>query len=170
MTHANPTGYHDVNVLFIGNDVEQPLAMIDISIGEVLYDNDSLEILGVDDTGSVYLVRKVDGTWQGSVIWQDTGALYAVTVGDFLPGRGGDEIIVAGESGAVTLLALTFPDSLSQNGRVELTEFAQVAHGWKKTNPGADISPWPLGNGIVDLNDLAVIIENWLETSYWLEE
>ena len=42
------------------------------------------------------------------VIWQDSEPLYAVTVGDFLPRLSGDEILVAGESGAITILIPMF--------------------------------------------------------------
>ncbi|MFC1761665.1 hypothetical protein ACFL6U_06255 [Planctomycetota bacterium] len=58
----------------------------------------------MDQSGSVYLVRRVGETWSGQVLWQDSLPLFAVTVGDFLPQRPGDEILVAGESGIVTLL------------------------------------------------------------------
>ena len=63
-----------------------------------------LEILGVDHTGSVYLVRRDGEDWQGRVIWQDAGPLYAVVACDVLPQRSGEEILVTGEGGTITLL------------------------------------------------------------------
>jgi hypothetical protein len=99
-------GPHEVEVLFTGN-VPQPSAlanMWDIAVGDIVVRSPGLEVLGVDHTGSVYLVRRVGDTWSGQVIWQDSHPLYAVTVGDLLPQWPGDEILVAGESGIVTLL------------------------------------------------------------------
>ncbi|MHC4323915.1 MAG: hypothetical protein ACYSUX_06550, partial [Planctomycetota bacterium] len=98
---------HDPQVLFTGNANTIGVGasnMWDIAVGDVLLRSPGLEILGVDETGSVYLVQRVGETWQGNVIWQDSEPLYAVAVGDFLPGRIGDEILVAGKSGTITIL------------------------------------------------------------------
>jgi uncharacterized repeat protein (TIGR01451 family) len=107
MSQSNGSDPHDLQILFTGDAADEPRSMWDIAIGDVLPDADGLEILGVDETGSVYLVQRVGDSWQGQVIWQDGGAsLYSVVAGDFLPGQPGDEILVAGESGAITLLSL----------------------------------------------------------------
>ena len=98
------SGHHEVETLFTGNATEEPLNIWDIAIGDVLPQSPGLEILGVDHTGSVYLVRRDGEAWQGQVIWQDAGPLYAVEACDVLPQRSGDEILVAGEKGIVTLL------------------------------------------------------------------
>ncbi len=104
MSKHTAGGDHEVEVLFTGNAPENPSNMWDIAVGDVLVRSPGLEILGVDQTGSVYLVRRVGDVWSGQVIWQDAHPLYAVAVGDFLPQRPGDEILVTGESGIVTLL------------------------------------------------------------------
>jgi len=107
MSRHNGEEPHDLQILFTGNANTVGLGasnMWDIAVGDVLLRSPGLEILGVDETGSVYLVQRVGETWQGHVIWQDSEPLYAVTVGDFLPGRSGDEILVAGKSGDVTIL------------------------------------------------------------------
>jgi hypothetical protein len=85
--------------------------MYDIAVGDVLPATPGNEILGVDSTGSVYLVRRLaPNIWQGEVIWQDmAGPLHAVIAGDFLPDRPGVEILVAGQSGTATLLMLSPP-------------------------------------------------------------
>jgi len=101
-------GPHEVEIIFTGNATEEPLNMWDIAIGDVLLQSPGLEILGVDNTGSVYLVQRIGETWQGQVIWQDSEPLYAVTVGNFLPRLSGDEILVAGESGAIRILIPMF--------------------------------------------------------------
>ncbi|MHC4435200.1 MAG: hypothetical protein ACYTBS_25480, partial [Planctomycetota bacterium] len=106
MSRHNGDEPHEPQVLFTGNAglVAASGNMWDIAVGDVLLRSPGLEILGVDETGSVYLVQRVGETWEGQVIWQDSQPLYAVTVGDFLPQRSGDEILVAGKSGAVTIL------------------------------------------------------------------
>lgn len=97
-------GAHEVEVLFTGAATEEPFNVWDIAVGDVLVQNPGLEILGVDQTGSVYLVRRVGDSWHGQAIWQDANPLYAVIVCDLLPQRSGAEILVAGEAGTVTLL------------------------------------------------------------------
>jgi len=106
MSRHNGDEPHEPQVLFTGNAglVAASSNMWDIAVGDVLLRSPGLEILGVDETGSVYLVQRIGETWQGEVIWQDSEPLYAVTVGDFLPQRSGDEILVAGESGTITIL------------------------------------------------------------------
>ncbi len=143
--------------------------MWDIAVGDVLPVEPGLEILGVDETGSVYLVRRIEDTWQGQVIWQDPNSLYAVIAGDFLPARSGDEILVAGESGTITLLTLTFTDNLTGDGKVDFQDFAELANYWQQSEPSADIGPWPIGDGVVNMLDLAVLAEDWLRTAYWVE-
>ena len=166
MSCANALGYHDLYVLFTGDGTN---AMLDIAIGDVLPMSDGLEILGVDDTGSVYLVRRIEDTWQSQVIWQDPNSLYAIIAGDFLPTRSGDEILVAGESGTITLLTLTFTDNLAGDGKVNFQDFAELANYWQQSEPSADIGPWPIGDGIVNMLDLAVLTEDWLQAAYWVE-
>ena len=97
-------GTHEKEVVFTGAATEHPLNMWDIAVGDVLVQSPGLEILGVDHTGAVYLVRRVADSWQGEVIWQDDNPLYAVIVCDLLPQRSGAEVLVAGEDGTVTLL------------------------------------------------------------------
>jgi len=106
MSRHNGDEPHDLQILFTGNSESEGVTgnMWDVAVGDVLLQSPGLEILGVDETGSAYLVQRIGETWQGQVIWQDSEPLYAVTVGDYLPGRSGDEILVAGKSGAITML------------------------------------------------------------------
>jgi hypothetical protein len=110
-------GPHDPQIIFTGNAIGIPRNIWDIAVGDVLPQSPGLEILGVDNTGSVYLVNRIGETWQGQVIWQDSEPLYAVTVGDFLPRLSGDEILVAGESGTITILIPMFNGILPGNER-----------------------------------------------------
>ncbi|HOW18625.1 MAG TPA: hypothetical protein PLC79_06275, partial [Phycisphaerae bacterium] len=85
---AGSTG-HQLEVLFTGNAPPGYRSMYDIAIGDVLPGAAGREILGVDASGSVYLVRRLARSlWHGQVIWQDpTGPLHAVVAGDLLPDR-----------------------------------------------------------------------------------
>ena len=84
-------------------------------------------------------------------------------------GAGIDEILVAGESGAITLLTLTFTDNLGGDGKVNFQNFAELTNYWQQNEPSADIGPWPIGDGVVNIIDLAVLVEDWLQTAYWVE-
>lgn len=173
MSHHNGEGLHEIQVLLTGNALERPWPecqhhnnMWDIAVGDVLPDNDGLEILGVDHTGSVYLVGRVGDNWQRQVIWQDpNNPLYAIIAGDFLPARRGDEVLVAGESGIITLLALKFTD-FTGDGMVNLQDFAELAGYWGQNEPSVDVAPWPYGDGTVNMLDLAVLTDSWLANTY----
>ena len=112
LSRRDGSGGHELEVLFAGIATNHPWNMWDIAVGQVLPETAALEILGVDQTGSVYLVRSEAGGWQGEVVWQDPAPLFAVVTGDFNPLLPGDEILVAGGSGAITLLERTGPEPL----------------------------------------------------------
>ncbi|MGB9623931.1 MAG: hypothetical protein ACPMAQ_03635, partial [Phycisphaerae bacterium] len=129
MSYATGSTGHQLEILFTGNAPPGYRTMYDIAIGDVLPGAAGREILGVDASGSVYLVRRLARSlWHGRVIWQDvTGPLHAVVAGDLLPDRLGEEILVAGQSGTVTLLrwapvAADFDD----DGDVDLTDFTHL--------------------------------------------
>jgi hypothetical protein len=104
MSRHQGTNLHDVEILFTGSNTNEMLNnMLDISIGQIVPATPTAEILGVDASGSVYLVQRLTNQWHGSVLWQDAKALYAVQAVDLLP-TPGDEVVVAGKSGAVTVL------------------------------------------------------------------
>jgi hypothetical protein len=129
-----------------------------------------LEILGVDQTGSVYLVRRVEDSWQGQAIRQDPNdPLYAVIAGDFLPSREGDEILTAGESGTITMLTLKFTGDFTGDGRANFEDFAGVALYWGQNERSVDVAPWPYGDGIVNMLDVAMLTDQWLGEAYWVE-
>jgi len=105
LSRHNGTNMHPVEILYTGNATnEHEREMQDIAIGNLVGNSATAEITGVDASGSVYLVQKTNTIWRGSTIWQDTPGLYAVTASEVLSAFPGDEIIVAGESGAITLL------------------------------------------------------------------
>ena len=97
---------HELEVAFTGSAAGAFLDMWDIALGDVLPDTPQQEIVGVDDAGNVYLVYRNDAMeWVGETIWSaPTGALYAVVTCDVDDDVEGDEILVAGESGELTLL------------------------------------------------------------------
>jgi hypothetical protein len=45
---------------------------------------------------------------------------------------------------------------------IDLADFALLAGVWRQSNPSRDIAPPPAGDGIVDLEDLAVLCDYWL--------
>jgi hypothetical protein len=125
ITMSYPVGSagHQLEILFTGNAPPGYGTMYDIAIGDVLADA-GIEILGVDHSGSVYLVSKSYTGWQGRTIWQDPqGALHAVVAGDFLPEIPGDEILVAGQTGKVTLLLRQRPADYDRDGDVDQNDF-----------------------------------------------
>jgi len=97
-------GWHEYEVVFTGSTTEIPRDMWDIDLGDVLPEVPGQEIVGVDNSGNVYLVWH-DGGWQGETIWTDPdGPLYGVVADEIDPASPGDEILVVGLSGTITLL------------------------------------------------------------------
>jgi hypothetical protein len=127
MSQYNGTNQQEVSILFTGiNTNTEVNNMYDVAIGQIFPPSTispGKQILGVDYSGSVYSVEKSAGQWQGSTLWQDTGPLYAVLTGSLLP-TPGDEAVVGGASGAVTLLCNPSPVlnlSLNAQGQAVLS-------------------------------------------------
>jgi len=78
--------------------------MWDVAAADVLPASPTLEVMGVDGSGATYLVAHGVTGWRGSEIWSDSTVLTSVIGHDALPAVPGTEIVVAGESGRVTLL------------------------------------------------------------------
>src|SRR5262249_12027708 len=68
-----------------------------------------LQIFGVDASGSLYMVQQETNSWQNSIIWRDTNALYALAAVELMPTIPGNEIVVGGASGVLTLLCNSSP-------------------------------------------------------------
>lgn len=126
ITMSYPAGSagHQLDILFTGVAPVGYRTIYDIAVADVLPDT-GLEILGVDASGSVYLVRRLArNIWEGTVIWQSvTSPLHAVIAGDFLPDRPGDEILVAGQAGTATLLMRASPVDFDRDGDVDLDDY-----------------------------------------------
>lgn len=46
---------------------------------------------------------------------------------------------------------------------ITVADFATLAQSWQKDNPAIDIAPYLDPDGVIDLKDLLVLAENWLE-------
>lgn len=119
----NPDGSFDFQQVFQGNWVDEltdPFVIVqqegndglsgpgniwDIALGDVLPANPGDEIVGVDDTGSVYLVWNTNGEWFGDTIYQNPEPLFAVEIMDVDPATPGNEIVIGGASKQVIVLS-----------------------------------------------------------------
>ncbi len=107
---------HIMDLIFTGENWNQPRNMFDVATGHLLPESACEEIVGVDQSGRLYLVYRDQDVWVGETLWSDPAdSLYSVVVGDFLPESPRDEIVVAGASGKLALIrwdniSATFPD------------------------------------------------------------
>jgi len=125
MSYASGSVGHQLQVLFTGVAPPGYQSMYDVAVGDVWPGTSGLEILGVDASGSVYMVGREGSVWNGQTIWRNaTDPLYAVIAGDFLSAWPGDEILVAGESGAVTLLMRGCWADFDDDADVDLEDFS----------------------------------------------
>jgi hypothetical protein len=125
-----------MELIFTGQDNEDPRNMVDIATGNIIPESEGLEIVGVDDSGRLYLIRREQGSWIGENIWTDTGGgLYAVVVEDFLPEYPGQEIVVAGETGNLTLIRRQDPSPVPQTSDLMGTLLATLNNFPNPFNP-----------------------------------
>jgi hypothetical protein len=174
LSREAPSGTgHEMQVLFTGLATE-PMTMWDIAVGDFVPEagrSPTLEIVGVDDLGMAYLVeRDSAGVWSGQPMWQDTagggGGLFASVMADFLPNSPGPEIVVAGQSGAITLITRreTVIGDVTCDGAVDADDLVAVILGWGPCPPPPPLAPCPADvdeNGTVDVDDLIMVILNW---------
>jgi len=109
MSRYNGTNLHKLDILLTGVSTNPQNSMLDVAIGQIVPGSRSKEVLGVDLSGSVYVAQRLTNDWNGSILWHSTNALYTVAAADFIPGFPGDEIVVAGVAGTVTLLCNPAP-------------------------------------------------------------
>jgi hypothetical protein len=177
--NAAGTG-HDMQILYTGLASGLPdMNMWDIAVGDFVPEaggSPTLEIVGVDQLGMAYLVERDAKTeqWSGQSMWQDPGAtsdggLFASVMADFLPNAPGPEVVVAGQSGQITLITRreTVTGDVTCDGAVDVDDLVAVILSWgpcPTPPPPPPLVPCPTDidqSGAVDVDDLIVVILNW---------
>lgn len=154
---------HQVEVLFTGQAKGTQMNMWDIAVSDIDPSSPSLEIVAVDDPGFAYLVQHDGSGWSGEPLWQDPGGgLYAVVAADFLPQAPGEEIVVAGASGTITLISRSPAGDINCDGAVDIVDLLAVLGAWgpcpsPPTPCPADVDQ----DGAVSVLDLLTILGNW---------
>ncbi len=154
---------HEVEILFTGEAKGEPMNMWDIAVGDINPASPSLEIVAVDDASFAYLVQHDGSSWSGEPLWQDPGgALYAVVAEDFLPQSPGQEIVVAGASGTITLISRSPAGDVNCDGVVDTIDLLAVLGAWGPCAPPPDpCSADVTGDGQVDVQDLLAVLASW---------
>jgi hypothetical protein len=107
---------HNLELIFTGEAEAPVLNMWDIATGDILPTVGKDEIIGVDNTGRVYLLWRDANGWGSETLWIDPGGpLYAVVVADFDQSHPGEEILVGGVSGTLTLLTVSEAAAVTDN-------------------------------------------------------
>jgi len=74
---------------------------------------------------------------------------------------------VFGQAGGTTVVDVCEPTArdvdFNGDAGINFQDFAQLAQHWRGTDAATDVAPWPLGDGLVDLNDLSILMRFWLQ-------
>ncbi len=66
-------------------------------------------------------------------------------------------------NGIELLKVSSIPDAdFNDDGKVNLKDFSKLAQYWYQSNALVDVAPIPVIDGVVNMNDLSVLCENWL--------
>jgi len=66
-------------------------------------------------------------------------------------------------NGIELLKVSSIPDAdFNDDGKVNLKDFSKLAQYWYQSNALVDMAPIPVIDGVVNMNDLSVLCENWL--------
>lgn len=104
VSYLDEDGNHRMKTVLQGIRREHPRNMWDIATGDVLANRSGQEIVGVDESGTVYLAWKQNDAWRHEIIYETNSPAYACLVAEVASGNSGAEILVGGESGQVILL------------------------------------------------------------------
>lgn len=130
VTRGRPDGTHEIEIAYDGEPSPLPSGMYDIAIGHPLptgFGAPAAQVVGVDQQGDVTLVARAEPGWRAEIIWQaPADALYAVAAGQWLADCPQTQLIVGGESGALTLLAAVTPGDLDEDGLVDIGDLAAL--------------------------------------------
>ena len=63
----------------------------------------------------------------------------------------------------ITVTIGSNPGDIDGNTIVNLHDFARLAEFWGQNEPSVDIAPVPAGDGIIDILDLMLLTDHWLE-------
>ncbi|MHC4739852.1 MAG: LamG-like jellyroll fold domain-containing protein [Planctomycetota bacterium] len=124
----------------------------------------------------LYLDWYIGGEYVGTDIYTETLSIsYDTLVCDIGLSPGIYEVLVTGcewvfgcgaccDNDVTTIeIGPAYPD-INDDNKINLVDFVILASQWLETPgmPSADISPYCSGDGIVDLNDLGMLTEDWL--------
>ena len=57
---------------------------------------------------------------------------------------------------------VTVSGDINGDGKVTFADFSKLGQYWRQNAPSVDIAPLPLGNGVVDFEDITVLADTWL--------
>ena len=57
---------------------------------------------------------------------------------------------------------VTVSGDVNGDGKVTFADFSKMGQYWRQNEPSVDIGPLPLGDSMVDFEDIAVLADTWL--------
>jgi hypothetical protein len=57
---------------------------------------------------------------------------------------------------------VTVSGDINGDGKVNFADFSELGQYWHQNEPSVDIGPLPMGDSVVNLEDIAVLADTWL--------
>ena len=141
--------------------------------GKQLFCSQGSDGITIDEQGNIYLTRTGVTVYDRSGNKIETISVPGTTTNVTFGGPENKTLYITAGGSLYSLemnvrgtnLLPDFNDDL----RVDFSDYTKLAKSWKQDDPNVDLGPLSTGDGIVNMQDLAILAENWLSEIYPLE-
>ena len=120
----------------------------------------------IDEEGNIYLTKSGVAVFDSSGKSIETISVPEGTTNVTFGGPEGKTLYITAGGSLYSLQMRVKGASLSPDfnadERVDFLDYTNLVQSWKKDDPNVDLGPTTLGDGIIDMRDVAILADNWL--------
>jgi len=171
-------GTPDGRYLFVadygGNKTYRYTIQPDGTLGDkILFCEQGSDGMTIDKEGNIYLTRTGVTVYNRYGEKVETINVPEGTTNVTFGGPDGKTLYITGGGSLYSLRMNVQGSALIPNFNadeiVNFLDYANLAKSWKQDDPNLDLGPTSLGDGIIDMCDLAILTGNWLEEIFPME-